>query len=56
MSDVLLLIVVMVIILAGTVMTTGSVLYFVVALYRLLRGRPGLTERPRETGPSQADT
>ena len=55
MSDVLLLIVVIVIIFAGTVMMTGSVLYFVVALYRLLRGRQDLTERPRETGPGQAD-
>ena len=55
MPDVLLLIVVVVIIFAGTVMTTGSVLYFMVALYRLSRGRQGLTERPRETGPSQAD-
>ena len=55
MSEVLLLIVVSVIIFAGTVLMIGSVLYFVVALYRLLRGRPGLTERPRETGPGKAD-
>ena len=55
MSDVLLVIVVIAIILAGTVMTTGSVLYFVVALYRLLWGRQGLAERPREAGPSQSD-
>ena len=55
MPDALLLIVVSVIVLAGTVLTLGSVLYFVVALYRLLRGRPGLTERPREAGPGQVD-
>ena len=55
MPDVLLLIVVSVIILAGTILTIGSVLYFVVALYRLLRGRQEPSERPRETGSSQAD-
>ena len=55
MPDALLLIVVIVIIFAGTVLMTGSVLYFAVALYRLLRGRPGLTERPRETEPGQVD-
>ena len=43
MSDVLLFIVVIAIIFAGTVMTTGSVLYFAVALYRALRGSQGPT-------------
>ena len=55
MSDVLLLIVVSVITLAGTVLTVGSALYFVVALYRLLRGPQDLTKRPRETGRGQAN-
>ena len=38
MSDFLLVVVVIAIILAGLVMTTGSVLYFVGALYKLFRG------------------
>ena len=55
MSDVLLAIVVIAIILAGAAMTTGSVLYFMVALYRLFRGRQSPTERGSEASPREAD-
>lgn len=55
MSDVLLLIVVVAIITAGTVMMIGSVLYFMVALYRLLRGSQAPASRGREASPGEAD-
>ena len=53
MSDVLLLSVVIMILLAGFFMTAGSVLYFLVALYRFFRGRREPTDRTREAGPSE---
>ena len=55
MSEILLLIVVVAIITAGTVMMTGSVLYFMVVLYRLFRGGQAPANRGREASPGEAD-
>ena len=50
MPEILLVVVVIAIILAGSVMTIGSVLYFVVSLFRLFRARQRPTDRNPEAG------